>query len=103
VLDGDNRYRCPLNRKLVRAERATRIQEPPNVLTIHLKRFEFAMFGKKVMRHVQFNPELDLAPYLHPSAAHGDHRCVCLLPAGWLVDVLVFDHIISVQPQQKTN
>lgn len=75
MLDGDNKYRCPATKRLVRAQRSTRIQEPPNVLTLHLKRFEFAMFGKKVNRHVAFGQELDLAPYLHASAPAGNHWC----------------------------
>ena len=75
VLDGDNKYRCPATKRLVRAQRSTRIQEPPNVLTLHLKRFEFAMFGKKVNRHVAFTQELNLAPYLHESAPAGNHWC----------------------------
>ena len=75
VLDGDNKYRCPLNKKLVRAERSTRIQDPPNVLTMHLKRFEFGTTGKKVGRHISFTKDLDLAPYLHASAPSGSHMC----------------------------
>lgn len=55
--------------------RCTRIQEPPNVLTVHLKRFEFAAFGKKVNRHIDFPLVLDLRAYMHPSAPKGDHMC----------------------------
>ena len=76
VLDGDNKYRCPTNKKLVRAERCTMIQEPPNVLTLHLKRFEFSSFGRKIAKHVEFPVQLDLAPYMHSTAPGGDHRYV---------------------------
>lgn len=44
VLDGDNRYRCPKNNKLVRAKKRITIEEAPNVLAVHLKRFDF--FGR---------------------------------------------------------
>ena len=44
VLDGDNRYRCPKNNKLVRARKRITIEEAPNVLAVHLKRFDF--FGR---------------------------------------------------------
>jgi hypothetical protein len=81
VLDGDNKYRCPLNNRLVRAHRSVSIQEPPNVLIIHLKRFEFASFGKKVARHIQFPLELDIARYLHDSAPRGNNTCASHLSA----------------------
>jgi len=44
VLDGDNRYRCPANGELVRALKSITIEEAPNVLAVHLKRFDF--FGR---------------------------------------------------------
>jgi ubiquitin carboxyl-terminal hydrolase 36/42 len=49
VLDGDNKYRCPLNNRLVRAEKSVTIQEPPNLLTIHFKRFDFSMHGRDLV------------------------------------------------------
>ena len=75
MLDGNNKYRCPLNNKLVPARRWLFIQEPPNVLVVHLKRFEFAVFGKKVARHIEFQPTLNLSKYLHPTAPKGNHEC----------------------------
>lgn len=65
--------------------RCTRIQEPPNVLTIHLKRFEFAAFGKKINRHVDFPLTLDLRKFMHPSAAKADHMCAPRPAAGGLL------------------
>lgn len=44
VLDGANRYRCPKNGELVRAQKRITIEEAPNVLVVHLKRFDF--FGR---------------------------------------------------------
>lgn len=58
--------------------RCTRIQEPPNVLTIQFKRFEFAAFGKKINRHVEFPLTLDLRKFMHPSAPKADHMCAPL-------------------------
>jgi ubiquitin C-terminal hydrolase len=75
ILDGDNKYRCPVTKRFVRAQRSTRIQEPPNVLTLHLKRFEFALCGKKVARHIAFGQDLDLSPYLHHTAPKANHWC----------------------------
>lgn len=62
--------------------RCTRIQEPPNVLTIHLKRFEFAAFGKKINRHVDFPLTLDLRKFVHPTAPKADHMCAPHPAAG---------------------
>ncbi len=40
------------------------IEEAPNVLTIHLKRFQYGGFGSKVTKHVAFETELNLQHYM---------------------------------------
>eukprot|EP00798_Chlamydomonas_sp_ICE-L_P022259 gene22259-29329_t len=68
VLDGPNKYRCPKTNKLVKAVKQITVEEPPNVLTIHLKRFEFGSSGSKINKHVEFDTHLDLGPYMSPSS-----------------------------------
>ncbi|GIL86570.1 hypothetical protein Vretifemale_14832, partial [Volvox reticuliferus] len=64
VLDGANKYRCPKNNKLVRAVKRISVEEAPNVLTVHLKRFEYGGFGAKINKKVEFDTQLDLRPYM---------------------------------------
>ncbi|GLI67672.1 hypothetical protein VaNZ11_011833 [Volvox africanus] len=64
VLDGANKYRCPKNNKLVRAVKRISVEEAPNVLTVHLKRFEYGSFGAKINKKVEFGTQLDLRPYM---------------------------------------
>jgi ubiquitin carboxyl-terminal hydrolase 36/42 len=75
VLDGDNRYRLPSEKggQLVRATKRITIDEAPNVLTVHLKRFEFGGRGHKVTRKVAFfaGAPLDLGPYMSAWPACG--------------------------------
>lgn len=61
-----NRYRCEACGKLSDADKSMSIYRPPNVLTIHLKRFHMTPFGEtiKVNKHVEFTSELDLTPFL---------------------------------------
>ncbi|GAX77643.1 hypothetical protein CEUSTIGMA_g5086.t1 [Chlamydomonas eustigma] len=64
VLDGPNKYRCPKNNKLVRAIKQITVHEPPNILTVHLKRFEFGSFGSKISKMVEYDLAMDLAPFM---------------------------------------
>ena len=65
------RYRCPKNNKLVRATKRISIDDAPNVLTIHLKRFDFFGRGHKLSKKVEFGMDLDLGPYMTNSKAGG--------------------------------
>jgi ubiquitin carboxyl-terminal hydrolase 36/42 len=51
-LEGANKYKCPRQACLVRAAKRMAIEEAPNVLCIQLKRFEFSMYGQKVVKKV---------------------------------------------------
>lgn len=61
-----NRYRCEHCGKLSDADKAMSIYYCPNILTIHLKRFQMTPFGEttKINKHVEFETELDLSPFI---------------------------------------
>mmetsp|Transcript_63822 Transcript_63822/g.78046 ORF Transcript_63822/g.78046 Transcript_63822/m.78046 type:complete len:561 (-) Transcript_63822:59-1741(-) len=67
-LDGDNKYRCDKCKKLRKAVKQFTIFEPPNILVLHLKRFEFAhgyySRSGKINKYIQFDNELDITKYL---------------------------------------
>lgn len=62
ILDDDNKYKCPLTKKYVKATKSMSIHEAPLVLIIQLKRFN--IYGKKLSKHVSYNEVLDLSPYM---------------------------------------
>lgn len=61
VLDGDNKYRCEKCRLLVSARKRFAIRRAPNVLTLHLKRFDR---NRKDGRFVQYPQTFDLGKYM---------------------------------------
>ncbi|KAG7541626.1 Papain-like cysteine peptidase superfamily [Arabidopsis thaliana x Arabidopsis arenosa] len=63
ILDGENKYRCGSCKSYERAKKKLKITEPPNVLTIALKRFQAGKFGK-LNKLIRFPETLDLAPYV---------------------------------------
>ncbi|CAG7884280.1 unnamed protein product [Brassica rapa] len=64
ILDGENKYKCGSRCKSYeRAKKKLKITEPPNVLTIALKRFQSGKFGK-LNKLVRFPETLDLTPYV---------------------------------------
>lgn len=74
-LDGANKYRCDRCRQLVAAVKQTTIWDDPNVLVVHLKRFDAGCLGK-VTRHVAFPEVVDLGPFLTPrGGATGGAGC----------------------------
>lgn len=48
----------------VRADKQITIEEAPNVLTIHLKRFQYGGYGSKINRHIEFSTELNLEKFM---------------------------------------
>ncbi|ESP04053.1 hypothetical protein LOTGIDRAFT_53476, partial [Lottia gigantea] len=62
-LEGDNAYMCPVCQQKVRAQKRFTIQKAPNVLTIHLKRFDFDRMCK-VTRHIDFEKKINIRPYM---------------------------------------
>ncbi|XP_010520756.1 PREDICTED: ubiquitin carboxyl-terminal hydrolase 16-like [Tarenaya hassleriana] len=63
ILDGENKYKCGRCKSYERAKKKLKILEPPNVLTIALKRFQSGKFGK-LNKLIRFSETLDLAPYV---------------------------------------
>ncbi|KAG1681325.1 hypothetical protein FOA52_007371 [Chlamydomonas sp. UWO 241] len=62
-LEGANQYKCDKCACLVRARKQVAIYDEPNVLVLHLKRFASSIFGgsgKKIGRHVSYEPKLSL-------------------------------------------
>ncbi|TDH74130.1 hypothetical protein CCR75_007611 [Bremia lactucae] len=59
TLDDRNAWKCSKCGQLSRAEKSLSIAECPNVLTIHLKRFD--VVSGKITRHIKFPPSLDIA------------------------------------------
>lgn len=64
TLDGANKYKCPKENVGVRAIKRITIETAPSVLVVQLKRFEFSLSGRKISRQVEFQPTLDLSPYM---------------------------------------
>ncbi|KAL0481863.1 ubiquitin carboxyl-terminal hydrolase [Acrasis kona] len=62
MLEGKNAYRCPLTKKLERAKKSLTIHEAPPCLILHLKRFN--MFGKKIVKNITYQEQLQLDPYM---------------------------------------
>eukprot|EP00197_Chlamydomonas_leiostraca_P010779 CAMPEP_0202874932 /NCGR_PEP_ID=MMETSP1391-20130828/26290_1 /ASSEMBLY_ACC=CAM_ASM_000867 /TAXON_ID=1034604 /ORGANISM="Chlamydomonas leiostraca, Strain SAG 11-49" /LENGTH=266 /DNA_ID=CAMNT_0049556487 /DNA_START=122 /DNA_END=919 /DNA_ORIENTATION=- len=63
VLDGANKYKCDRCARLVRAHKAVALHHEPNVLVVHLKRFDPLSTYGKVGRHVAFEHSLRLGEY----------------------------------------
>ncbi|XP_065849558.1 ubiquitin carboxyl-terminal hydrolase 18 [Euphorbia lathyris] len=61
-LHGENMYKCDGCNEYVKAWKRLTIRQPPNILTIALKRFQSGRFGK-LNKRVTFPEILDLSPY----------------------------------------
>ncbi|KAF3329635.1 ubiquitin carboxyl-terminal hydrolase 18-like protein [Carex littledalei] len=61
-LDGDNKYKCDGCKDYVKAWKRLTVHQPPNILTIALKRFQSGRFGK-LNKKITFPMRLDLTPY----------------------------------------
>lgn len=67
TLQGENCYRCDACKKLVVAVKRFSIRRAPNVLTLHLKRFDRS---KKDNRFIEFSETLDLSRYMFGKPGH---------------------------------
>lgn len=65
-LDDKNQIKCSHCQTMNRAYKRLTIHEPPNILTVSLKRFRPGLFGK-VNKYIEFPAELSLRPFLSPS------------------------------------
>lgn len=59
-------YRCDGCKQLVPATKQMTIYDDPNILVVHLKRFD-GILGGKISRHIRFSDVLDLEPHMCPS------------------------------------
>lgn len=71
------------NAPKVRATKRISVEEAPNVLTVHLKRFEYGGFGAKINKKVEYGTSLDLRPYMsvtkgQPEVRHRAVHCASL-------------------------
>ncbi|XP_077238255.1 ubiquitin carboxyl-terminal hydrolase 19-like isoform X2 [Tasmannia lanceolata] len=62
-LDGENMYKCDGCNDYVKAWKRLTVHQPPNILTIALKRFQSGRFGK-LNKRVTFPEILDLGKYM---------------------------------------
>ncbi|XP_010928622.1 uncharacterized protein [Elaeis guineensis] len=62
-LDGENKYKCDGCNDYVKAWKRLTVHQPPNILTIALKRFQSGRFGK-LNKRITFPENLDLTPYM---------------------------------------
>lgn len=72
LLDGGQKqYQCERCRQKVVAKKRFTIDKAPNVLTIHLKRFSPFNPREKIDKKVDFQPVLDLRPFVSDSKVSG--------------------------------
>ncbi|KAK3128555.1 hypothetical protein QOZ80_6BG0463390 [Eleusine coracana subsp. coracana] len=86
LLDGgEKQYQCERCRQKVVAKKRFTIDKPPNVLTIHLKRFSPFNPRQKIDKKVDFQPSLDLKPFVSDSKGTDFKYSLygVLVHAGW--------------------
>ncbi|KAG8077135.1 hypothetical protein GUJ93_ZPchr0006g41836 [Zizania palustris] len=86
LLDGgEKQYQCQRCRKKVVAKKKFTIDKAPYVLTIHLKRFSPFNPREKIDKKVEFQPMLDLKPFLSDSKGTDFKYSLygVLVHAGW--------------------
>ncbi|XP_048544505.1 ubiquitin carboxyl-terminal hydrolase 23-like isoform X2 [Triticum urartu] len=86
LLDGGQKqYQCERCRQKVVAKKRFTIDQAPNVLTVHLKRFSPFRPREKIDKKVDFQPVLDLKPFMSDSKG-ADYKYSLygvLVHAGW--------------------
>lgn len=87
---GERQYQCQHCKQKVRALKRLTVHKPPNVLTIHLKRFRAHDPGQKIDKKVIFGPTLDLRPFVS-----GSYVSKCLFP--FLMQNFVSSRCIGLQ------
>ncbi len=66
ILDGENKWKCPICKSFQRASKKIDIWKLPSILIVHLKRFEFSLKKRgKINDFVNFPlKNLNLTPYV---------------------------------------
>lgn len=82
---GERQYQCQRCKEKVRAYKQLTVHKAPYVLTIHLKRFGPEIPGQKIDKKVDFEPTLDLKPFVSdPQEADLKYTLYgVLVHAGW--------------------
>ncbi|PAN25438.1 hypothetical protein PAHAL_4G301300 [Panicum hallii] len=86
LLDGGQKqYQCERCRQKVVAKKRFTIDKAPNVLTVHLKRFSPFNPREKIDKKVEFQPVLDLKPFVSDSKGADFKYSLygVLVHAGW--------------------
>ncbi|XP_062233443.1 ubiquitin carboxyl-terminal hydrolase 23-like isoform X2 [Phragmites australis] len=86
LLDGgEKQYQCERCRQKVVAKKRFTIDKAPNVLTVHLKRFSPFNPREKIDKKVDFQPVLDLKPFVSDSKGTDFKYSLygVLVHAGW--------------------
>ncbi|KAG2609935.1 hypothetical protein PVAP13_4KG076100 [Panicum virgatum] len=86
LLDGGQKqYQCERCRQKVVAKKRFTIDKAPNVLTVHLKRFSPFNPREKIDKRVEFQPVLDLKPFVSDSKGSDFKYSLygVLVHAGW--------------------
>ncbi|KAL6606067.1 hypothetical protein ACP70R_041720 [Stipagrostis hirtigluma subsp. patula] len=86
LLDGgEKQYQCERCRQKVVAKKKFTIDKAPNVLTVHLKRFSPFNPREKIDKKVDFQPTLDLKPFVSDSKGTDFRYSLygVLVHAGW--------------------
>ncbi|KAL0906068.1 hypothetical protein M5K25_024530 [Dendrobium thyrsiflorum] len=82
---GERQYQCQRCKEKVQALKQLTIHKAPYVLAIHLKRFGSSIHGQKINKKVEFEPTLDVKPFV--SGVHeGELKYTLygvLVHAGW--------------------
>lgn len=78
---GERQYQCQRCKEKVRALKQLTIHKAPYVLTVHLKRFSSHIPGQKIDKKVEFEPTLDLKPFV--SDTHVSIHLFFVLSSSW--------------------
>jgi len=79
TLSGANSYKCEKCKRTVIATKQFKIAETPNVLVLHLKRFQFGGFTGKLKNQITFPEHLDLANWTKQKGATTKYNLYAVL------------------------
>jgi len=85
---GERQYQCQRCKEKVRAYKQLTVHKAPFVLTVHLKRFGPDIPGQKIDKKVDFEPTLDLKPFVSDQQASS--FSIELVALSWKVLILPF-------------
>ena len=100
-LDLDNLYTCSACKKKIQPIKRLQIWHPPNVLTIHLKRFN--IYGKKINKEVTYTETLDLQPYMCEESPYATHNSSQPSPHIYSLYAVLLHHGMSSRSGHYTS